>query len=252
MKILDFSIITVCLNSEKTILDTVRSIQRQTFKNYEHIIIDGGSTDSTCSIIKSIDDARIILKVQKGKGIYGAMNEGINYSKGNVIGFLNSDDLYSNTNVLSKINSHFKNSKIDIVHGNISFCKQNNINTNVRFWKGSDFKSGSFKNGWHPPHPSFYMKNKSYSVVGLYREDLPVSADFDLMLRSFEINNLKSVYIDTCFVNMRLGGESTGSLSNIIKGNIAIARSFKDNNIKINLMYFVKRFMYKLIQKLKK
>jgi hypothetical protein len=51
---------------------------------------------------------------------------------------------------------------------------------------------------------------------------------------------------------MRLGGESTGSLSNIIKGNIAIARSFKDNNIKINLMYFVKRFMYKLIQKLKK
>ena len=180
------------------------------------------------------------------------MNEGINYSKGNVIGFLNSDDLYSNTNVLSKINSHFKNSQIDIVHGNISFCEQNNINTNVRFWKGSDFKSGSFKNGWHPPHPSFYMKNKSYSIVGLYREDLPVSSDFDLMLRSFEINNLKSVYIDTCFVNMRIGGESTGSLSNIIKGNIAIARSFKDNNIKINLMYFVKRFMDKLIQKLKK
>lgn len=252
MKILDFSIITVCLNSEKTILDTVRSIQKQNFKNYEHVIIDGGSTDSTRSIIENIDDGRIILKSQVGKGIYGAMNEGINHSKGNIIGFLNSDDLYSDINILSKIYSQFKKTEIDIVHGNISFCKQNNINSNVRYWKGSDFKPGSFKNGWHPPHPSFYMKKKSYSTVGFYREDLPVSADFDLMLRSFEINNLKSVYIDTCFVNMRIGGESTGSLYNIIKGNIAIARSFNDNNIKINLMYFVKRFIDKLIQKLKK
>tara|TARA_B110000211_G_C14093199_1_gene560717 strand:- start:1940 stop:2698 length:759 start_codon:yes stop_codon:yes gene_type:complete len=252
MKIHDFSIITVCLNSEKTILDTIRSIQMQTFKNYEHIIIDGGSTDSTRSIIENIVDGRIIFKTQAGKGIYSAMNEGINHSKGDVIGFLNSDDVYSNINILSKINSQFKNTEIDIVHGNISFCKQNNLNSIVRFWKGSDFKSGSFQNGWHPPHPSFYMKKKSYSIVGFYKEGFPVSADFDLMLRSFEINNLKSVYIDTCFVNMRIGGESTGSLSNIIKGNIAIARSFKENNVKISLMYFVKRFIDKLIQKFKK
>ena len=249
MKTVDFSIITVCLNSEKTILHTIKSLQSQSIRDYEHIIIDGGSSDLTISIIKSENDDRIILKSQNGKGIYGAMNEGIELSTGKIIGLLNSDDFYSDNQVLQRIKVNFENLNIDIVHGDVAFVKDNDISKIVRYWRGSEFKSDSFKNGWHPPHPSFYMSKKSYLSVGFYREDLPVSSDFDLMLRSFEVFKLKSVYLDMCFVTMRLGGESTGSVINIIKGNIGIAKSFSDNNIKIGVTYFLKRIFKKLFQK---
>jgi glycosyltransferase involved in cell wall biosynthesis len=245
----NFSIITVCLNSETTILHTIQSLKSQSIKDYEHIIIDGGSIDSTISIITSQNDDRIILKPQESKGIYGAMNEGIKLATGKFIGVLNSDDFYSNNQVLQIIKDKFETLNVDIVHGNIAFVKQDNISKVVRYWRGSEFKNDTFKNGWHPPHPSFYMSKKGYLSVGYYREDLPVSSDFDLMLRAFEVCKLKSAYLDNCFVTMRLGGESTGSLLNIIKGNIGIAKSFSHNNIKIGLFYFLNRIIKKLFQK---
>ena len=245
---INFSIVTVCLNSEDTIFHTIRSVQSQTLKNYEHILIDGGSNDATVSIIKNQNDNRIVFRSQVSKGIYGAMNEGINLAAGEIIGILNSDDFYANNKVLQSIKNAFDNANTYIVHGNIAFVNKNKHSKVVRFWQGSHHNNSSFKNGWHPPHPSFYMSKKGYLIVGYYREDMVVSADFDLMLRAFEVHKLKSVYIDECFVKMRMGGESTGSIVNILKGNINIAKSFRENNLKIGRFYFVNRFAQKILQ----
>ena len=102
-----FTVITVTLNSEKTILKTINSINNQIYKEFEYIIVDGGSSDKTLQIIKENLKKKYILISEKDKGIYHAMNKGINLSNGKFVGFLNSDD-WLDDNILSKIHDLVK------------------------------------------------------------------------------------------------------------------------------------------------
>ena len=100
------SIITVCFNSERTINETIKSVLNQTYDNIEYIIVDGGSKDKTLEIIKENEDkfnGKLIWKSEKDKGLYDAMNKGIKMSTGDVIGFINSDDLFCDNEALEKI-----------------------------------------------------------------------------------------------------------------------------------------------------
>jgi len=105
------TIITVCLNSEKTIAFTLNSILKQTFKNIEHILVDGGSTDSTLKIIKEYPFRNKKLINCHAKGIYAAMNLGIKNSTGEIICILNSDDIFDNEKVIENVVLKIKNNK---------------------------------------------------------------------------------------------------------------------------------------------
>ena len=99
------SIITVCFNSIKTIKKTIEGVLSQTYGNYEHIFIDGGSTDGTIDLIKSYQQKygnRLVLHVGEDKGIYDAMNKGIQLAHGQIIGIINSDDWYD-TSALAEV-----------------------------------------------------------------------------------------------------------------------------------------------------
>ena len=96
------SIITICYNSERTISQTLNSINNQKYKNYEHIIIDGGSSDNTLNLINKANISTKIIS-ENDKGIYDAFNKGIINSNGEIIGFLNADDTFHNNDSLSKI-----------------------------------------------------------------------------------------------------------------------------------------------------
>ena len=106
------SIITVTLNSDKTLRDTLNSVLSQTYKNIEHIIVDGGSHDQTKAILKRYPNKNKRIYTHKGSGIYAAINYGIKKSKGNFITILNSDDIYQSektiTNVVKKIKTNKK------------------------------------------------------------------------------------------------------------------------------------------------
>ena len=105
---LKISIITVSFNSEETIKTTLNSVLNQNFKNIEHIIIDGKSTDNTIQIVKKYSHIKKIVS-EPDNGIYDAMNKGIKIATGDIIGFLNSDDFFANDNVLSRVASTFIN-----------------------------------------------------------------------------------------------------------------------------------------------
>lgn len=248
------SIITSTYNSDKTIKDTLNSILNQTYKNIELLIIDGDSKDNTLEIVhqyESLFNGKLKYISESDKGIYDAMNKGIRMATGDIIGILNSDDLYMDNNVLEDIANTFIKNKVDSIYGNLIFVEENNTNKIVRTWKGSQYISGSFLKGWHPAHPTFYVKREVYEKYGAFDISFDVSADFELMLRLIEKHKISNLYLDRYFVKMRMGGESTGSINKIITGNKNILRAFKKNGFKVSPLYPIKRLFPKAINLIK-
>lgn len=245
------SIITVTYNSEKTIKTTLNSVACQSWGDIEHIIIDGQSTDKTLSIIKNYPHITKVIS-EKDRGIYDAMNKGILNATGDVIGFLNSDDWFFDNSIIEKIVSEFLKSDIDAVYGDLMFVKNENCTQPKRIWRSNDYKPNIFSEGWVPPHPTFYARLSTYHKYGLFNSNLKFAADFDIMCRFIAIKNIKVKYLPGIKVKMRLGGATTSSLLNIIKGNIEIYKSLKFNKIRISPLIIPIKLYTKLIEIYKK
>lgn len=237
------SIITTSFNSVKTIENTIKSVISQSYPDIEYIIIDGSSTDGTLDIIKKYGNKISKVISEKDDGIYDAMNKGIKLATGEVVGILNSDDFYFSKDTLQIVIDKMIETKADCVWGDLIYVDQYNTNKVVRNWKSSPYKEGSFQRGWHPPHPTFFVKKNIYDKYGLFREDLSTSADFELMLRFLERYKITSSYIPQTLVKMRTGGASDKNYWNIIKNNILCYNAFKINKLKVNpLIIFIKPF----------
>ena len=246
------SIVTATYNSASTLEDTLRSVLCQSYDNYELIIKDGGSRDRTLEIAKGYETkfgGRLKILSSPDKGIYDAMNQGIAAATGDIIGILNSDDMYFDETVLSAIATAFEDNTVDAVCGDLIFVDSNDTQSIVRTWKGSPYKS--FRKGWHPAHPTFYAKKELFEEYGAFDTGFDVSADFELMLRFIEKNGARVKYLDKVFVRMRQGGESTGSIKNIISGNKNIIRAFKKNGISVPAFYTLRRLFPKAINVVK-
>lgn len=244
------SLITVTYNSGKTLAYTIKSVLSQTYPNIEYIIVDGASKDNTLSIIKEYEpqfQGRMKWISEPDKGLYDAMNKGIRMATGDVVGILNSDDLFMDEKVLADVAAAF-DEQTDAIFGNLYFVNQEDVNQIVRVWKGSPYKS--FKSGWHPAHPTFYVRREVYEKYGGFDTSFDVSADFELMLRLIEKHGIRTKYLDRYMVRMRMGGESTGSIKNIIRGNKNIFRAFRKNEIKVSPLYPVYRLLPKVIDKI--
>ena len=246
------SIITVVWNNEKTIRDAIDSIAEQTHENIEHIIVDGKSTDGTIEIVKSYGSQVAQFISEKDKGIYDAMNKGLALATGDIIGILNSDDVYTNEHVIARVAQEFKNNNTDSVFADLDYVDQNDLSKVVRKWRSSKFVPGSFAKGWHPAHPTFFVKKEVYEKYGTFDLSFQVSADFELMLRLLEKHQISSSYIPEVLVKMRNGGESNGAIKNILLGNKNIRRAFVKNGINVSKLYTPKRLASKVWQRIKK
>ena len=213
----------------------------QGYKNIEYIIIDGGSTDGTIDIINKYKDRVVKFVSEKDKGIYDGMNKGIKLATGDIIGILNSDDLYANKNVVKTMVRTMEEKNADVCWGDLVYVNAKNIDKVIRYWKSSEHKQGKFKNGWMPPHPTFFVKKWVYEKYGKFNLDFPISADYEIMLRFLEKYKVKSCYVPQILVKMRIGGKSNKSIKNIIKANIECYKAWDVNGLKINsLRIFLK------------
>lgn len=242
------SIITATYNSEMAVANCIASVNNQTYPNIEHIIIDGDSTDKTLELINSLPNRVSQILSEPDQGIYDAMNKGIKLATGDIIGILNSDDLYASNSIIEKIVNMFNQTACDSLYGNLDFVASENIKNVIRHWKSSPFIIGSFKEGWHPPHPTFFVRREVYEKYGLFDTTLNVSADFELMLRFLEKHKTNTYYLDETIVKMRYGGVSTTSLRGIYEGNKNVLKAFKKNGIKVSPFYTLNRFTKKASQ----
>lgn len=246
------SIITVTYNSSKTIQETINSVLSQNYDNLEYIIIDGKSNDDTVDIIINNEkkfNGKLKWISEKDNGIYDAMNKGITLATGDIIGILNSDDMFYDSNVISDIVKQFT-SKIDAIYGNLIFVNNQDTTKIERIWKGSNYKS--FTKGWHPAHPTFYVRKEIYRKYGLFNTNFAISADFELMLRFIEKYKIETKYYDRYIVKMRLGGASTKNIKNIYIGNKNVIKAFFENGIPICIpCYLLRRLLPKLFNLIK-
>lgn len=245
------SIITTTYNSASTIRDTLESVNAQTYPEIEHIIVDGKSKDNTLDLVKQYGKRISKIISEPDNGIYDAMNKGIRAATGDVIGILNSDDFYANNSIIEKIVDTIECTKCDSLFGNLDFVSAKNPTKIIRHWKSSPFTQGSFIKGWHPPHPTFFVRREIYDKYGGFDTAFEVSADFELMLRFLEQHKISTYFLDETIVKMRYGGESTGSIKKIISGNRNILKAFEKNGIKVSPFYTINRFANKAIQYLK-
>lgn len=242
------SIITVCLNSVATIRDTLESVESQSYKNMEHIIIDGGSTDGTLALISKWSKHPVRLISEPDKGIYDAMNKGIRIATGDIVGILNSDDSYYDSHVLENVSAAMNDASIDACYADLIYVDKNNLNKVARYWKSSDFKKGLFSRGWMPPHPTFFIRRSIYEKYGLFDLSYTLAADVELLARFLEKFQIKSVYIPKIFIKMRSGGVSNKSVFNIIKQNLFIYKACRKNDVRVSLFLFV---IFKIISRIK-
>lgn len=246
------SLITVCFNSESSVIDTLKSVSNQTYGNIEHIIIDGGSTDSTMELVGQYG-SRVVKSIsEKDKGIYDAYNKGLSFATGEIIGFINSDDFYFSDEVIRKVMSVFEDPSIEACHANLIYVDPINTKIIKRLWSSWDFKDSDFKKGSIPAHPTVFFRRDVYERFGKFDINFKLVADHDFLLKTFYVNKIKSVYIDDIWVRMRSGGATGGNLKSIIKQNLEIRAAQKKNGIRSSLIIFiVTKFLNRIKQSLK-
>ena len=237
------SIITVSYNSEKTIEKTLLSVINQSYKNIEHIIIDGNSSDRTLKICSNYPHLSKIIS-EKDYGVYDAFNKGLKIASGDIIGFLNSDDIFYNKNSLENIVESF-GENTDAVFGNLKFYNENN--KIVRRWVSKPFKKGIFKTAWMPAHPTFYCRKIVYKKYGNYNDSFKIAGDFELMLRFMEYYDISTKFINQNLIKMKTGGISNSGLISKIKILKEEFEAFKINKISINKF----RYLFNKVMKIK-
>ena len=220
------SIITATYNSENTIIDTIESLNQQTYKNYNLIIIDNLSSDKTLEIIKKNFKGNLKIISEKDNGIYHALNNGISYADGEIIYILHSNDRLIKKNCLELVSNSFKKFNPDVLYGNIVIENRktkkiirnwvpDRINLHNKINNNNSYKN-KFKNGWVPPHTSLFVKKDIIKRIGEYNTNYEISSDYDYIIRIFHLDNIKTLYTNNYIVAMSIGGKST-KFSNVFK-----------------------------------
>lgn len=236
-----FSIITVVKDDEKNILNTIKSVKKQTFKDFEHIIFDGNSTDETKNTVRKNMNSKIRLFSRKDSGMYDAINKSINLSRGEYIFLLHSGDLIISKNFLALANNVLKSKKCHSLSGNVLYYKsQKKIHIISRKWRCPILKSEKFF-FLKVPHTSLIIKKDFQKKIGKYDLSYKISSDTDMLTRIGLSKNLNHEYIDKYFIYMKHGGLST-SMKHLKK------KFFED--IVILYKYFKYKFLFIYIYKI--
>ena len=233
------SIITISFNAMFTIEKTLLSVANQSYENIEHIIVDGNSKDNTIEICNSFSHVSKITS-EPDKGVYDAFNKGLKLATGDVVGFLNADDVFFSEDSVKEIASAFIKNNTEIVYGNLDYVNENG--KVIRNWISKPYKKGLEKKAWMPAHPSFYCKKEVYDRLGGYNDSFKIAGDFELCLRFLEVNKVSSYYLNKKLVKMLVGGISNSGLKSKLTIFKEELKAFKINNISVNPVLF---FFYK-------
>jgi glycosyltransferase len=223
------SIITVAYNSGKTISDTLQSVANQEGAEIEHLIIDGGSKDDTIEKVR-LEGAHVAhLISERDEGIYHAMNKGLALATGEWVGFLNADDMLATPTAIGSLMDATAGGA-DVVYADLDYVRNQDIEKIVRRWRSGPYTPAALRQGWMPPHPTFYFRREK---LGHFRFDTSyrIAADYDFMLRILLQSDIRVAYLAATFVKMRTGGASNSSLGALWRKSMEDLRVMRQHKL---------------------
>jgi len=242
------SIITAVYNRVDTIERAIQSIKSQSHLNLEHIVIDGGSTDGTLELLRSILGCETILVSDPDRGMYDAINKGLKLATGEIIGLLHSDDYFANNQILYDVSAEFQNNSVDAVYGDAAFFKKECPEKIVRRYSSAFFKPSRLGWGLMPAHTTLFLRRETYLNVGEYKIEYKIAADFDYVCRVFISKNFRYSYIPQVLVRMQTGGLSTSGWKSTLTLNKEVMRSCRENKINTNWLKLLSKYPLKLLE----
>ena len=226
------SIITVAYNSSATIGTTLDSVQAQGYPELEYIVVDGGSTDATLDVVRRYNGLVTQLISEPDRGIYDAMNKGVQRATGEVVGILNSDDFYRHSRVLQEVAEAFAaDPALDVLMGDVDFVSDEDLQRPIRIYRATGFRPWMFRLGFMPPHPAIFIRKTAYQRVGLYKLGYKIAADFDFLVRLLLLDGARYKTTGSHWVRMRTGGASTAGLKSNLLSTREMLRSLRENKV---------------------
>jgi len=229
--VLRVSIVTAVLNGGSSVEYAINSVLGQTYPEIEYIIVDGGSTDGTLEIIRKYEHRISRWICEADEGFYDALNKGLKMATGEVIGILNSDDIFANERVLETVVRTFAETGVDSCYGDLQYVSKADTSKIIRHWCSGAFTPGLLRQGWMPPHSTFFAKKDVYDKYGYFNLGYKISADYELMMRVLGKYEISTAYIPEVLVKMRVGGVSNRSLSNILRKSSEDYRIIRRHNL---------------------
>lgn len=242
------SLITPVLNAGEALEQTLQSVEAQTLHPYEHIIVDGLSTDGSLERLKEYA-ARVPYTVRilscPPKGVYNALNQGFNEADGDVLGLLHGGDRFASAGVLSEYASAFcDHPEVPLVYADIRYFREDG--KSGRYYSGAPFRPSLLKWGYMFPHPSMYIRRRLWDEYGPYREDYTIGADFEWIVRILLAGGETARYLPLLSVEMQPGGLSSRWRHRLCTTPREKLRALRTNGFPTCPLRLLARYLYAL------
>lgn len=242
------SIVTVALNAEKTIADTLNSVAAQTHDHLEHVVVDGQSFDKTMCIVRANAHHRMKFVSEPDTGLYDAMNKGVQLSTGDYVGFLNADDFFCRTDAVSLLARAIQSCRSDAICGAVAIVDPHNLTAIKRSYSATCFSPWQIRCGHMPPHPGFYVRRDLIAAPNGFDSALRIGGDFEWMVRFFLRHKASMHALPETIVTQRAGGISARGFQSMLTINREAAQSLKRHKIASHPVMLWSRYLVKWLQ----
>ncbi len=188
-----FSLITVCYNAARLLPDTLQSALQQSFKDFELVIIDGGSTDHTQEVLRPFEAYIGTFISEPDQGIYDAMNKGVKAAKGEYVYFLNAGDSFYSPHVLELVNNCLEKQAIDFLYAKV---ETKNEPTQVNYVTGKPVKFSMFFSHYPICHQATFAKKTLFQQLGFFNLRYSLVADGEWFVRVFKNQQVKTFFLN--------------------------------------------------------
>ncbi len=199
-----FTIVTVCWNSAAVLARARDSLQAQTYRDYEWVVVDGASTDSTMEIVREFDAAPVVSVSEPDKGIYDAMNKGVRMARGEYVFFLNSDDALHDADVLADVAQALEaEPRTELLYGNVVYTYPSR--KLLRTFSHIDARSLPFEDLCHQ---ATFARRALFERLGTFDTRFRLNADYDWLIRVFR-SGAHTRWFDRRIAQFTVGGAHT-------------------------------------------
>lgn len=211
------SVITAVYCAENTVSQAIASVAAQSYRDLEHIIVEGCSPDGSLAAIRKAEHARMVVISEPDRSIYDALNKGIGRASGDIVGCMHADDFFAHEGVLEKVAAAFADPAVEAVYGDLDYVSKDATSSVVRHWRAGPFERRNLARGWMPPHPTLYLRRHVFERYQAYDPRFRIAGDYEFVLRYFSQTRCQPVYIPEVLVKMRVGGVSNRNIIRLLQ-----------------------------------